>query len=109
MFTARHELLQVKFSRQRGIDNIYRVEKCSEHPLYIKKKEHILRQRSFPASLTVFVKLNTNTYNMHTFQNSNVQQHTAVLRTRPETTQVVVIDYIRKTKQKKDKIEFPVH
>lgn len=48
------------------------------------------------------------------FQNMNVQQHTTVFRTRPETTQVVVvgfvvvINYIRKN-QKKDMAEFRLH
>jgi len=47
---------------------------------------------------------------MHMFQNINVQQHTAVFRTRLETTQVVVINYIRGgKKQKKDVTEFRLH
>jgi hypothetical protein len=36
VFTARHELVQVKFVSQRNIDNIYRIEKCCEQ----KKETH---------------------------------------------------------------------
>lgn len=109
MFTTRHELVQVKFTRPEGYRYNLSGRKMLRTFVVQKKRNTFYVNIVSPQVLRFFEKLSTNTYNTRMLQNMNVQQHTTVFWTRPETVQVVVINYIRKKNQKKDMAEYRLH